>query len=97
MEVIYDFLAPCDEHVSLTWYGTELSRFSEGLLVSFLRYGASHAVVRHEMSPFAIEKLYSGLRNVCAKNDYRGLAKVHRQNGKLILVRMRPAGRGEEA
>ncbi len=97
MEDMSDYLAPCDEHVTLTRNGTELSRFSEGLLVSFLRYGASHAVVRHEMSPFAIEKLYSGLRNVCAKNDYRGLAKVHRQNGKLILVRMRPAGRGEEA
>ena len=80
MEDAEKYLAPFEEHVTLTRNGTELSRFCERLVVAFLGYGASCARVRCEMAPFPADRLYEGLRNVCGKNGYRG--SVARPTGR---------------
>lgn len=89
MENVDDLLAPIDEPVTLTRNATELSRFSERIVVTFLRYRASEARVRHEQAGYDFDTLYRGLRNVCKKSAYKGLVRVHKQNGKLILLRER--------
>lgn len=84
-----DLLAPCDEPITLRRNSTKLSKFSEDIVLTFLRYQPAQAVVRHELTEYGIDALYQGLRNVCKKNDFKGLVRVRKQNGKLILIRIR--------
>ena len=87
MDEIEDLLAPCDEPVVMTRNATELSRFSERLVLTFLGYRASEARVRHEQTAYDLETLYQGLRNTCKKNAFKDVVRVHKQNNTLILIR----------
>ena len=87
MEEMQDLLAPCDEPITLTRNATELSRYSERIVVTFLKYRASEARVRHELTEYDLETLYQGLRNVCKKNAFKNVVRVHKQNDTLILIR----------
>ena len=90
MENVEDLLAPIDEPITLTRNATELSRFSERIVVTFLNYRATEARIRYEQTEYDLETLYQGLRNVCKKNAFKDVARVHKQNDQLILIRMRP-------
>lgn len=81
------YLDDCNDAVSLRRNSTRVSRFSEALITTFLSYGASKSYVRYAETPFDYEALYRGLYNVSQKNDFKGLVKVHKQNGKIILLR----------
>ena len=84
------YLRECEgEHVSSTRNTTALSSFSERLVCTFLGYGASQATVNVEQTSYDIETLYKGLWNICAKDDFRGKVRVHKQNGQLLLIRER--------
>ena len=87
MDDVSNLLAPCDEPITMTRNATELSRFSEKIVVTFLEYRASEARVRHELTDYDLETLYQGLRNVCKKNAFKNVVRVHKQNNKLILIR----------
>lgn len=89
MENISDLLAPVEEPITLTRNATELSRFSEKIVVTFLGYRASEARIRHEKTDYDLDTLYQGLRNVCKKNAFRDVVRVHKQNGTVILIRER--------
>jgi hypothetical protein len=82
-----ELLEPFDGHVTMTRNGTELSRLSERLVTTFVRYGAAVARVKHEMTDYDLETLYAGVRRVCKKTAYRDGVAVHKQNGKIILIR----------
>ena len=89
MDSIDDLLAPVDEPITMTRNATELSRFSERIVVTFLSYSASEARIRHEQTKYDLETLYQGLRNVCKKNAFKNVVRVHKQNDTLILIRER--------
>lgn len=89
MEEVHELLAPIDEPITLTRNATELSRFSERIVVTFLNYRASEARIRHEDTDYDLETLYEGLRNVCKKNAFKDVVRVHKQNDTLILLRER--------
>lgn len=89
MDNIDDLLAPVEEPITMTRNSTELSRFSERIVVTFLRYRASEARIRHEQTAYDLETLYQGLRNVCKKNAFKDVVRVHKQNDTLILLRER--------
>lgn len=90
MDNIEDLLAPIDEPITMTRNATELSRFSERIVVTFLKYRATEARIRHEQTEYDLETLYQGLRNVCKKNAFKDVVRVHKQNSQLILIRTRP-------
>lgn len=90
MENVEDLLAPIDEPITMTRNATELSRFSERIVVTFLNYRATEARIRHENTDYDLETLYQGLRNVCKKNAFKDVVRVHKQNSQLILIRTRP-------
>ncbi|MBP3883993.1 MAG: hypothetical protein J6D54_03520 [Olsenella sp.] len=81
------YLEPFDGAVSNTRNTTKLSRFSERLVRTFLNYHAAEANVSVHLTEYDIETLYKGLWNVCAKDDFRGLVRVHKQDGHLLLIR----------
>lgn len=83
------YLDDCTDPVSLRRNTTSLSKFSENLVIAFLDSCATKAYVRHESCPFDFETLYKGLYNVSRKKDFRGLVMVHRQEGRIMLVRCR--------
>lgn len=87
MEDWTQLLGPVEEPVTLTRNGTPLSRYSEGIVRAFVANRADEAVVLHEKTPYTAAVLYEGLRNVAKKMDYRGLVRVHKQDGKVILIR----------
>ena len=87
MDDTHGLLAPVEEPITMTRNATERSRYCEEIVRTFLRYRASEARIRHELSEFDLEALYQGLRNVCEKNDFKGVVKVHKQNDTLILIR----------
>jgi hypothetical protein len=87
MEEMEALLGPVEEPVTMTRNATALSRFSEKLVLAFLRYHASEARVRHEDTEYDLDTLYQGLRRVCGKSAYRGVVRIHKQNGTLILLR----------
>lgn len=87
MDNLDGLLAPVDEPITMTRNSTELSRYSEGIVRTFLAYRASEARVRHELSEYDLETLYQGLRNVCKKNAFKNVVRVHKQNDTLILIR----------
>lgn len=89
MDELESLLAPCDEPITMTRNATELSRFSERIVVTFLNYRASEARIRHEQTEYDLETLYQGLRNVCKKNAFKNVVRVHKQNETLILLRER--------
>lgn len=89
MDNVEDLLEPINEPVTLTRNATELSRFSEKVVRTFLDYRATEARVRHEQTDYDLETLYQGLRNVCKKVAFKGVVRVHKQNGTLILLRER--------
>lgn len=68
---------------------TELSRFCDKLLFTFLTYRAEKASVKVEDTPFGIDVLYKGLWNACLKRAYRGKVSVHKQEDTLVLERRR--------
>ena len=82
-----DLLVPCDEPITDTRNATPLSRLSEGIVRSFLENRADSATVRHDMTEYGLDELYEGVRRVCKKNDFKGLVRAHKQNGKLVLLR----------
>lgn len=84
-----EYLDECHEPVSLRRNSTELSEFSEALVAAFLDGGAPKAYVRHEKAPHGFEELYRGLYNVTRKKAFRAFVRVHKQNGRIILVRRR--------
>ncbi len=90
MDNVEDLLAPIDEPITMTRNATELSRFSERIVVTFLNYRATEARIRHENTDYDLETLYQGLRNVCKKNAFKDVVRVHKQNSQLILIRTRP-------
>lgn len=83
------YLDDCTDPVSLRRNATSLSKFSEELVIAFLKGCAPKAYVRHEACPFDFETLYKGLYNVSRKNDFKNLVRVHRQEGKIMLLRCR--------
>lgn len=87
MEEAHELLAPIDEPITMTRNATERSRYCENIVRTFLRYKASEARIKHEVSQYDLETLYQGLRNVCEKSDFKGVVKVHKQNDTLILLR----------
>lgn len=89
MDNLDDLLAPIDEPITMTRNATKLSRFSERIVVTFLKYRASEARIRHEQTEYDLETLYQGLRNVCKKNAFKNVVRVHKQNDTLILLRER--------
>lgn len=89
MDEMHGLLAPIDEPVTMTRNATELSRYSEGIVRTFLRYRASEARIRHEDAKYDLETLYEGIRSVCKKNAFKGIVRVHKQNDTLILLRER--------
>lgn len=89
MQNVEDLLAPIDEPITMTRNATALSRFSERIVVTFLNYRATEARIRHENTDYDLETLYQGLRNVCKKNAFKDVVRVHKQNGQLILIRSR--------
>ena len=90
MEEFEKLLAPADEPISSTRNGTALSRYCEGIVVTFINYRASHAVVKVEEADYGFDQLYWGLRNICKKNDFKNKVEVHKQNGKLMLIQRKP-------
>lgn len=84
-----EFLEECNDPVSLKRNSTELSGFSESMVVAFLSSGAQKAYVRHEKAPYGFEALYRGLYNVTRKKAFEGAVRVHKQNGRIVLVRRR--------
>ena len=86
---VEDLLAPVEEPITMARNSTELSRFSESIVRTFLEYRATEARIRHEDTAYDLETLYQGLRNVCKKVAFKGVVRVHKQNGTLILLRER--------
>lgn len=84
-----EFLEECNDPVSLKRNSTELSRFSERLVVAFLSSGAQKAYVRHEQAPYGFEGLYKGLYNVTRKKAFERFVRVHKQDKRIVLVRRR--------
>lgn len=82
-----NYLDDCPDPVSLRRNTTSLSEFAERLMLAFLEGNAPKAYVKHESSPYDLETLYKGLYNVSRKNDFKPLVRVHKQNGKIILLR----------
>lgn len=87
MENVEHLLAPVDEPITMTRNATELSRFSERIVVTFLSYRATEARVKHENTDYDLDTLYQGLRNVCKKVAFKDVVRVHKQNDTLILLR----------
>lgn len=82
-----DLLVPMDEPISSTRNGTTLSRFSESIIRTFLSSNANEARVRVELTDYSSDQLYEGLRKVTRKNDFKNRLIVHKQNGKIVLLR----------
>lgn len=82
-----DYLEPFHEPVTISRNSTELSRFCEKLVITFIRYQSSTAKVRHYDTEYSLDVLYQGLRNTCKKNDFKDIVEVHKRNGDLILIR----------
>ncbi len=80
-------LSPYEYDVTHTRNGTELSRFCEKLVRTFLEYRTMRAIVHWQMTEYSLETMYLGLRNICKKNEYRKHVSVHKQNDELILIR----------
>lgn len=83
------YLDDCTDPVSIRRNTTSLSKFSEELVIAFLKGNAPKSYVRHEAAPFDFETLYKGLYNVSRKNDFKQLVRVHKQEGKIMLLRCR--------
>lgn len=83
------YLDDCTDPVSIRRNTTNLSKFAEELVIAFLRGNAPKAYVRHESAPFDFETLYKGLYNVSRKNDFKRVVRVHKQEGKIMLLRCR--------
>jgi hypothetical protein len=83
------YLDDCTDPVSIRRNTTTLSKFCEELVITFIKNNAVKAYVRHELAPFDFETLYKGLYNVSRKNDFKRLVKVHKQEGKIMLLRCR--------
>ena len=81
------YLSPYEGRARSTRNATELSRFCDELLATFLSHGASMASVRVDLAPYGADALYKGLWNACSKKDYRRKVAVHKQDGELILIR----------
>ena len=82
-----DFIEPYDDPVTVTRNSTELSRFCEKLVITFIKNRATSGKVKVQNCDFEIDVLYQGLRNTCKKNDFKNLVEVHKRYGDLILVR----------
>lgn len=81
---------PFDGHVALSRNATELSLCAEGIVATFVRYRAASATVRWERTPYSIDELCRGLRNVCRKAAFSQLVEVHKTRGQIVLVRKPP-------
>ena len=82
-----NLLEPFPDPVTVSRNGTELSRFCERLLGTFISYKSSQARVRHHETNYSLDILYQGLRNACRKNDFKNLVEVHKRDDELILIR----------
>lgn len=89
MDNLEDLLTPYESNVTHTRNGTELSRFCEQLVRTFLDYRAIRAMVHWQKTNYSLDMMYSGLRNTCKKNEYRKVVAVHKQNDELILIRQK--------
>lgn len=87
MDDFKELLTQPDEPPTMTRNGTELSRYSEAIVRTFLTYGAEQAQVRLDIARYDLDELYEGMRKVCRKNDYKNFVRIHKQNGKLMLLR----------
>ncbi len=83
-------IEPYEGHATVSRNATELSLCAEGIVSTFVCYGAVKAAVRWERTPYSIDELCRGLRNVCRKVAFRDLCEVHKGRGQLVLVRKRP-------
>lgn len=84
------YLIPGDgSDISTTRNATDLSRFCERLVRTFLGYKATSATVVVERTGYDIETLYKSLWGVCARKEFIGKVDVHKQDGQLMLVRRR--------
>lgn len=83
-------IEPFDGHVALSRNATELSLCAEGIVATFVRYRAASATVRWERTPYSIDELCRGLRNVCRKAAFSRLVEVHKTRGQIVLVRKPP-------
>lgn len=93
VRVLDDLLEPFCGHVTDTRNATELSRLCEGLVRTFVRNDADKASVSVHLTAYDIDTLYKGLWGTCAKARYRGVVRVHKQDGMLILIRERRRGK----
>ena len=81
------YLSPYEGRLKSTRNATELSRFCDELVATFLSHGASMASVRVDLAPYGADALYKGLWNACSKKDYTRRVSVHKQDGELLLIR----------
>lgn len=86
-------LEPSEEPIRVVRNPTELSEFCETLVRTFLGYKAVQAKVHWQDTKWNIDEFYKGLRNVCQKNDYKHLVRVHKQQQELVLIRSNNATR----
>ena len=84
---LQEILEPIDEPISSTRNGTPLSRYSEAIIKTFIRYGAQEAMIKVEFAEYSFNELYESLRNHCRKKHFMKIVRVHKQNGKLFLLR----------
>lgn len=90
-----DLLEPREEGPDTRLGGspTELSRLCEGMVRTFLSWGAASATVRCDRIPYDREKVYKSLWDTCARRKYLGKVSVHKAGGEMVLVRGRKGGR----
>lgn len=69
------------------------SRYAERLILTFLDYGASKARVRVEDTPYGLDELYELCRRVCRKKDFIKEVAVSKNDGRLLVYRLKGAKR----
>lgn len=82
-----EVLGPFEQPLSMTGSVTPRSRYCESMVRTFLKLRADKAEVHVDRTPYDMETLYAGLRNVSRKQEFKGRFVVHKQDGHLVLVR----------
>ena len=83
------YLDEFDDIVSNRRNATELSKFSEALIMTFIKNKATRASVRVSETPYELETLYKSLYNISRKSGFMGLVRVHKQDEQIILLRIK--------
>ena len=82
-------LEPYDGIVYTSRNSTERSQLANSIVAAFLARPESSMRVNHDLTPYSMDDLYDGLRNVCKKKALRRNVAVHKRDGYLVIKKLR--------